>query len=394
MKIAILTEILSTHSGSRAPIELAKSLSLHNKITLLAYSFLAEKGVQNELEKRGVKVVLVNPPKIPFGKWWAAFKFFPHLKKSEIISFHGTLPTFLVAKLSGRPLIKTYYGTQLDAYYEKLLPEVKPSLKDKYLNWLGNQVILCIQRIYFGLSTQVVAISTYTSQEAKKLYGKKISFFHLGATKVPTPDEEHLRGEEHREHLRGGGIDPALAGSRDTSEVKKERPTILSVSRLTPYKGFHHLIKAVRETGNGVNLFIVGPVSQPKYLEYLKKIKTPQTKILIDLSDQKLANLYQNSDIYASCDRYLFFGLPILEAALFEKPSVILNTCAAQEIVIHEKTGFVAKDLNEFTKYLKVLIDNPALGAKMGQEAKIWAQKKFSWQKTAQKYHRLFQNLL
>lgn len=364
MKIAILTEILSTHSGSRAPVELAKHLSLSNEITLIVYALKTEKRVKRELEKKGVKVFLINSPKIPFGRWLVAFKVLPHLRGQDIISFHGTLPTFLVAKLSGLPLVKTYYGTQLNAYLERLLPYQKPTLKDKFLNWLGNKLILIVQRIYFRLSDQVVAISKYTSKEAKKLYGRKIPFIHLGAA--------------------------PLSSNQQLTINNQQFPTILSISRFTPYKGFHLLIEAVKRMDRKVNLFIVGSASQPKYLDYLKEIKTPNTKILVDISDQELANLYRNCDLYATCDRYLFFGLPPLEAALFGKPTLALDFCAAHEIIIHGKTGLVAKNLEKFKKSLVRLIQNGDFREQLGRNAKKRVEEKFTWKKTAQKYEEIF----
>ena len=185
MKIVILTEILSTHSGSRAPIELAKQLSSDNKITLFTYSLKADEKVKKELQNLGIKVFLIEPVKFPLGKLLAAFKFLPFLKNYDLISFHGTLPVFLVAKLSDLPIIQTYYGTQLDAYLEKFLPFQEPSLKDKFFNLFGNQLVLLIQKVYFRLSTQTIAISQYTKEEAKKLYGRKIPFIHLGANPLP-----------------------------------------------------------------------------------------------------------------------------------------------------------------------------------------------------------------
>ena len=368
MKIAVLTEILSTHSGSRAPIELAKHLSLNNKVTLMAYSFKTDSKVKQELEKSGVAVILIDVPNILFGKWLVAFKFLPHLKGNDIISFHGTLPVFLVARLSGIPLVQTYYGTQLDAYLERLLPYQKNNFKDKFLNFLGNKITLLIGRVYLGLSNKVIAISQYGSLEAKKFYGQEIPFIYLGAS--------------------------LLSREKKPTTNYKLSVNILSVSRITPYKGFHLLIEAVKDVERKVNLFIIGSSPQPKYLDYLKKIGTANTKFFIDLSDKELARLYQNCGIYASCDRYPFFGLPPLEAALFGKPSVILDYCAAREIVVHQKTGFVAKDLKEFRKYLTILIDNSILRRKMGREAKTWARETFSWNKTAKEYLRSFQTLL
>ncbi len=381
MKIAILTEILSTHSGSRAPIELAKSLSLDNKVTLMAFAYKSEKGVKEELEKQGIKVILAAIPPLPLGKWLAAFTFLPHLKDKDIISFHGTLPTFLVARLSGIPLVTTYYGTQLNAYLERLLPTQKPNLKDKILNWLVNQAILITQKVYFCLSNQSVAISKYTSCEAKKLFGQDIPYIHLGVTQLVNPSRQ-LVTRSPRAKPKGNSLAP--------SEAEGQQINILTVSRITPYKGFHLLIDAVKKSQRDLNLIIVGSSPQPKYLEYLKKIKTSKTRILIDVSDNQLAKLYQECDIYASCDRFLFFGLPPLEAALFGKPSVLFDYCAAPEVVQHHKTGFVAKNMPDFVKYLQILTDNHKMRTQMGRRAKKWAENNFSWEKTDRLYREMF----
>jgi len=385
MKIAILTEILSTHSGSRAPIELAKYLALNNKVTLIAYDLQTEQDIKKELKTRGIEIILIRPPDFVFGKWLAAFRFLPYLQNQDIISFHGTLPALLVAKLSGKPIVKTYYGTQLNAYLEKFLPFEPLSKKDKCLHWLSNKVILFMERVNFFIAKQTIGISQYTSKEAQKYYGLKIPFIHLDASVISStlnPISSKARNKVLRqksEVLIPYTLDPI---------------TILSVSRITPYKGFHLLIEAVKKIGKKINLIIVGSSPQPKYLEYLRKIKTAQVKILINISDRELASLYQNCDIYVSADRYLFFGLPPLEAAFFGKPSVILDHCAAGEVVNHQKTGYVCKDLNELIKYLKILVENQNLREKMGQDAKNFAIENFSWEQTAKNYEAVFTNII
>lgn len=373
MNIAILTEILSTHSGSRAPIELAKSLSLNNKVTLMAFAYQTENGLKEKLEKQGIKVILAIIPPLPLGKWLGALNFLPHLKQQDVISFHGTLPSFLVAVLSCRPVIQTYYGTQLDAYYERLLPHQNPNFKDNLLNWLVNQAVITTQKIFFLLSKQSIAISKYTSCEAKKLFGRNIPHIHLGVTQLANPSRQPARLERSRKVTRNS-----------------QQINILTVSRITPYKGFHLLIDAVKKVKRDLNLIIVGSSSQPKYLEYLKRIQTLKTKILTDVSDSQLAKLYRECDIYASCDRFLFFGLPPLEAALFGKPSILLDYCAAPEVVQHSKTGFVAKNMPDFVKYLQILTDNSKMRSQMGRRAKKWAENNFFWGKTAQEYQKFF----
>ncbi len=111
---------------------------------------------------------------------------------------------------------------------------------------------------------------------------------------------------------------------------------------------------------------------------------------VIDPTDHELAVLYQRAHIYASADRYLYFGLPICEAARFQIPAVSLSLAAAQEIIVHSKTGFIAKNQIEFSAYLEKLINNPNLRDKMGQSAQKRAQEIFTWEKTAREYLSLF----
>lgn len=372
MKIAVVTELLSTHSGSRAPIELAKYLSLRNKVTLFAYDFKTEAGIRQDLENRGIKIVLINPLPFPLGKWLTAFRILPYLKETDVISFHGTLPTLLIAKISRRPLIRTYYGTQLNAYYERLLPNQKPGLKDKIPNWFGNQLTLFLGKIYFWLADQTIGISRYSSQEAKRLYKKGLPFTYLGTD-----------------------LRPSSAKKMKTANSKTFN--ILSVSRITPYKGFHLLIKTFKELAKEVpkaKLTIVGSAPQRPYLHHLQKNKNKNVKIFTDISDKKLTQLYRQCHLYATCDRYLFFGLPPVEAAYFGKPSVALDFAAAPEIIQHGRTGYVAKNLTEFKEFLKKLAQNEKLRKTLGENAEKRAQKLFSWHKIAQKYEKLFKKSL
>lgn len=369
MKIAIITETLSTHSGSRAPIELAKHLSLSNEITLLAYDFNTEKNLKKDLEKRGIKIILITPYPFPFGKLLAVLQSLPHLRTNEIISFHGTLSSFLAAKISGIPIVKTYYGTQLDAYLERFLPNQKIGLKNRLFNWFGNQIILLKEKINFFLATEIIGISKYASNEAKRLYNRKISYIYLGSD-LP------------------GSYRPPITNHRSPITT-----TILSVSRFTPYKGFHQLIEVFKRVSSEIpqaKLVLAGSTSNLNYLSYLRKLsKGSNIQIFTNLSDKKLVHLYHKCDLYATCDQYLFFGLPIIEAAALGKPSIALDFCAAKEIIDHEKTGLLAQNLEEFEQSLIFLIKDKKLRTKLGESAKKKTEKDFVWAKTVKEYEEI-----
>ena len=85
--------------------------------------------------------------------------------------------------------------------------------------------------------------------------------------------------------------------------------------------------------------------------------------------------------------------MPILEAASFKLPTVALNNAAAKEVIKNKKTGFVASNLDEFKKYLELLLKNQKLRNSMGTKAAIFA-KEFTWQKTAKEYEKVFVSLI
>lgn len=369
LKIGILTEIINFHSGSRAPLEIARHLSILGQIvTVYAYNTMLDKQAKSSLEKNGVRIKIIKRITLPyFGKYISSISLYKILKKDnpDIMTFSGTLPFFLSAKLTGIPLIRIYMGTQFNALLEETTPEKGVPIWLNFLNIIANTVIYLNNFISFRLSDGIVCISKFAKYEGENLYGRTVNaVIYLGTT-------------------------PLL---KKFTKFKKNRDAIniISVSRITPYKGFHKIIEAIKnvKTKKKIVFTIVG--SQPKqdYLTYLKKIDCDKLKIILNPSDSQLAQIFRSSNIYACADRYLYFGLPICEAASFKIPTVTLNLAAASEIVEHKKTGFVANSQEEFSKYLAKLINDPSLCSNMGKAANKRVQNFFSWKKAALKYQK------
>ena len=312
MKIAVITEIINYHSGSRAPLEIAKHLAkLKQDVTVYAYDTMLDQNAQRDLLANGVKLTIINKPdagqlaKIP-----ASFTLIKILRrdKPDIATFSGTPPFFFAAKLSGVPVVRIYQGSQFDAYLEKKSPQEKTSLSDRLLNFAANALIYLIEISSFRLANAVVAISNACAKEGENYYRRKIDkIIYHGTSKLPQME-------------RGKAV----------SKTTK----LISVSRITPYKGFHLILEALKLLRDPTQLTIAGSQPKAKYLKYLKKIGGNNLKIVIDPSDSQLAKLYSASDIYVNADRYLYFGLPITEAASFGLPTVSFDFAAAKELVI------------------------------------------------------------
>jgi len=368
MNIGVVAYILNPKSGARAPIEIAKGLSKNNDVTFYALSWNKHPGTIKQFKKLGIKVELFDKSGIPIlGNIFDFLKLKQFLRSSnhEVLSAHTTLSLLIASVSSGIPTTNTYYGTQFNVLKERYLDK---NIVIDFLNKLINVIIFIKGFLLVRLPKEVVGISAYTKSEAKKLYGRDITYIYLG--NVP----KHF--------------------STSKPKSKSKVVNVLSASRITPYKRFEKIISAVKNIYNSrVNLYIVGSAPQSKYLNYLKSIKNNETKILTNVSDKKLVELYTHSDIYVTADKYLFFGMPILEAASFGKPAIAYDFCAASELIEHGKTGYVAKTDDEFEKYMKKLIDNPKLRSKMGRQAKVRSAN-FSWDKTAREYKKMFKKLI
>lgn len=352
MDIGILTHTLRTDSGSRAPVELARHLSsvVGHHITLYTTGTNVDIGLQKSLESEKLTI-----------------KFFPQeaIKPHQLFLFHSTLPMLFAAWRTHRPIISCYYGTQFNVLNERQLPLFLKIIG----NPLANLLIYFKTALMLNLATQIVSISNFTQDELKKLYYQKSTRIYLGC--------DHLHPT--------------------AKKLKQSGVTLISVSRLTPYKNFDFLIKIVRRLETKfkkpLHLNIVGSSPIPPYLKYLKSILPSQAQIFTNISDQALSKLYAQSDIYITADRYLFFGFPILEAANFGLATITTNNAAAHEVVIHNQTGFIANNQSEFTQYLKRLIENQSLRLKFGQAAKKYA-KKFTWRKNAMEWEKIIQKVM
>lgn len=325
MRIAVVTFVLNSHSGARAAVETAKTFTkMGNTIDLICTPQLFDAALADQLNSAKLHIHQVSNP----------LKLFSLLLslRPNVISFHGILSQLLICRFTDIPVYSHYYGTQ-------------------FVNPLLNTLIYLKTLLLVWLPHKIYGISNYTSAECHRLYGRKITTIYLGC--------DHLTKSTNFKKIRSTAIN------------------LLSVSRLVPYKGFDRLIRIANILP--CTLTIAGSQPNLRYLAYLKSISTPKITILTNISDDQLIKLYQNTDIYLSADRYLFFGLPILEAATFKIPTVTLSHAAASEVVINGSTGFVTNSDTEFVQHLRQLIANKPLRKKLGLAAQKHSLN-FSWQ--------------
>lgn len=98
--------------------------------------------------------------------------------------------------------------------------------------------------------------------------------------------------------------------------------------------------------------------------------------------DRQLVKEYSESILTLCTSRNEPFGLIPLESMACGTPVLALDEGGYRETIINGKTGFLlGKSEREFSEKIKYLLDNPSVARKMGEFARSYVIKNFSWEK-------------
>jgi glycosyltransferase involved in cell wall biosynthesis len=175
-------------------------------------------------------------------------------------------------------------------------------------------------------------------------------------------------------------------------EQKETRPTIIFLSSLRPMKGFDRVLEAYKIAKQKIptlRLWVVGNDSTP-YAEQIKQTMT--TDQLTDsivffgkVSEEKKFELLQKAHILVHGSYKEGWGRVIIEANSVGTPSVVFTSPGLNDSVQHGKTGYIAKDENEFVSYLTTLLND---STKLNQFSNVAIEysKQFTGEQMKQKF--------
>jgi len=266
---------------------------------------------------------------------------------------------------------------------------------------LWADVIHCYQLYYFLTSIAVLV---------GKLLGKKVFVTDLGGK------ERNLIKKFNLVNLFDGFLCVSQFSASDFSSFKNKVKVIyggvdankfapsdsyrgtgvLFVSRIMPHKGLNYLIEALP---SDVNLTIVGHIYDQEYYQYCQKLaQGKKIEFLLDLSDAGLIELYQSCAVLVSPSVLIDYrgqehpqsellGIPPLEAAACEMPTIATRVASLSEVIIDQETGFLIEPNNPAALWerIKFLLENPEQAKKMGKAGRKMVLKKFTWEKAAEK---------
>ncbi|WP_302902916.1 glycosyltransferase family 1 protein [Mucilaginibacter sp. BT774] len=282
--------------------------------------------------------------------------FFPWYNKFDVIHFTDQTCRLRPYRVKGKKIMTIH---DINKVHLQFSPQKKI---DAHINKIRKFISLC---------DKVVTISEFVAKDIVRFIPEaadKLSVIYNGADKLEVADDH-------------------------SPQYLPKKPFLFTIGLLSPQKGFH-LLPALLE-GNDYELVISGietPHKQ-KIIEEAQKFNCEKRVIVTGpVSDDDKAWYFKN------CSAFLFpsiaegFGLPVIEAMHFGKPVFLAKYTSLPEIggdVAYYFDNFEPKHMQEV--FAKGMDDFH----KGDRSAKVMAHAdKFSWEKTAEQYFKLYENCL
>lgn len=186
------------------------------------------------------------------------------------------------------------------------------------------------------------------------------------------------------------------SGERQVDRELKLRgkPVVLFAGKLTKYKGVEYLISAARKIHGEVVILGDGP-ERERLREKAEKMNLTNIHFVGHLGAgiKKLIPYYSRADVFVApsvWDEPL--GLVILESMACQTPVVVTRKGGIPLAVKDGYNGFFVRPRNssEIVQKVNKLLDNEQLLYKMGQNARKSVEQKFSWEKIAARFERMY----
>ncbi len=168
---------------------------------------------------------------------------------------------------------------------------------------------------------------------------------------------------------------------------------VLCVARFVPQKGLEYLLDAMADIDADLVLVGRGP-QELKLKKQARKLKIDNRVHILTqkIPDGQLAQYYAAADVFCLPSLWEPFGMVAAESLASGTPVICSRIGGLPEVLQDKKHGFLvpAKSPQVLAKKIQFLLDNPKKARKMGQDGRKHVLKKFTWDKTAEAYGRIY----
>ena len=199
-----------------------------------------------------------------------------------------------------------------------------------------------------------------------------------GIIVLNTDQKEWLAGDEigfPREkifltnHWAGESFAPRGVTKEDVFPgVTNDEPVVLYAGRISAEKGVLELSRALQKIRRKVpNARLV--LAGTGHDEGRVRERVPDAVFLGWVDREKLARSFSAADVMLFPSRFDTFGRVILEANSCGLPVISYPVMGPKDIIVHGRTGYLAKDTEEMAEYASALMNDPELLRRTRQRA-------------------------
>jgi glycosyltransferase involved in cell wall biosynthesis len=111
--------------------------------------------------------------------------------------------------------------------------------------------------------------------------------------------------------------------------------------------------------------------------------------------DKQVERAYAAMDIFTMASKSECYGMVTIEAMVSGVPVIGTNDGGTVSLIDHERNGLLVtpRDINELTRALLRLMENPDLAARLADTAREEAREKYSHRRQCEAWEALFERL-
>jgi len=294
-------------------------------------------------------------------------------KGFDIINNHN-FPTEWAAFFAKKRLKAPVVWMCNEPPYWFFAPEHKKGLRK--INW---PLFELLDRVAVSYIDEIMVLSHVSAEYVRKAYNRTATIVRTG---VDTELFHNASGEDlRRKHSFGDNFVLLFVGG---SRYARRSDII---------RALYHLSKDF----DNVRL-ILDVARQRQMLTKLGEKLGVSDKVLFlnSTSDQELA------EVYAACDVFVYpasaspWGLVVAEAMAASKPVIVSKQAGISEIIQNGVNGIVVDHAKpkEIARQVEMLMSNPKLRKRIGENAYEYVKNSLSWEKYAKNVEKVFQETI
>ena len=193
-------------------------------------------------------------------------------------------------------------------------------------------------------------------------------------------------------------VNPGVDHSLFKPLKKSEKPTILYLGRLKPYKSIDILIRAMSQVTNDISdatLTIAGDGESRMDLEKLVHKLNLQNAVSFagKVSERVKAELLAKSWLIVQPSKIEGWGITVIEANASGTPVIASDVSGLRDSVNNPHSGYLVPwgQVNKFAKKIELILTDKKGRKKLEKGSQEWA-KNFSWEKSAKIFYNTIRN--